>query len=1150
VAQLGSAVDPLDDQRHPATIVDDARPRAIRRLRSSVGVRWPAESKLHGSAVQWRMADRRPETVTVLFTDVVGSTAWRARVGDDVADMRTVELERASRRVVESSGGTVVKSVGDGVMATFASAVGGLDAAAALQVVAHRLAIGGGEHCLRVGVSTGDLVREGDDWLGVAAIEASRLCAEAEGGSVLVTDATVRLSRGRSEHHVRLVGQRILRGFDTPVDVYEMVLGDSDVSLPTALRLVASAPFVGRSTELAHLGRVLDSVVAGDSVALFVVGEPGVGKTRLAAAVGADAVARGFTVLYGRCDEGLMAPYQPIVEAFGPWLAECPDAALPRILGDGADLVQLWPELVPRLELALGPSIDDPGARRWRMFDAVAELVRSMTNDRPLLLVVDDLQWAEPSTLLLLGHVTRKAVPGVALLTTIRRAESAATPADLLGDLGTARSVEILELVGFDDAQVAELVAVHAGEAPPDDLSARLRLYTDGNPFFVGALLAHLGDVAFVRSPDGRWVTAPELDAAGVPHQIHTVIGRRLLLLPPPARRALDVAAVRGLAFEERVIREVIGSSVDETIEALEAAIEIGLIREDEAGHYAFAHALVRQSVLSDVSRTRVASLHWRIAEFLERHDPTRLGEIADHYASGRAVGDEATVVRTSLAAGEDALQRVAFEEAASHLRTALGSLDALPDDPDLRYRVLVALGGALNALAQPDDARQLWLQAADLARDARDPSRMFFVIQGYGYMMRAIADREGVRMLDDLLDVLGPADSALRACALGWRAAPIPLIAAGSPQEIRMADDAVDMARRTGDKQALISTLHSRLIHDVQAPDVWALVRDAEEAVALIDDAGPTTHDRTFALRYLTLALLRLGRRDEAENHLAAVIAKAEKSGLRLSGQNALQLRSCLMTACGRFTEGKAMAAEAAQRVGRHMLLVELAYTAQILAGRMEQGRLDEVIDVLARLDRLDVDLPGWRAMLAGALAEAGRLGDASAELDKLGAESSGNDAEVVVRDAPLVIRHVSEVCRRLGQRDRAAKMLAVARPWAGQLLIGGGGLSIEGASDRAIGHLLATLGRLDEADAAYAAAAELEHTAGFPPLVARTKYWHATALIERDAPGDRRRAQQLLDDTIELTDRLQMATLRRHAETSRQGADWEPRDIGRLLD
>jgi class 3 adenylate cyclase len=170
------------------------------------------------------VANGRPETVTVLFTDLVGSTAWRTRVGDTVADARIAELERASREVVESAGGTVVKGVGDGVMATFTSAVVAVDAATALQGVARRLGVGGSRAGLRVGVSTGELVREGDDWLGAAAIEASRLCAEAEGGAVLVADVTARLSRGRTEHTMRSVGERTLRGFDSPVEVFELVV--------------------------------------------------------------------------------------------------------------------------------------------------------------------------------------------------------------------------------------------------------------------------------------------------------------------------------------------------------------------------------------------------------------------------------------------------------------------------------------------------------------------------------------------------------------------------------------------------------------------------------------------------------------------------------------------------------------------------------------------------------------------------------------------------------------------------------------------------------------------------------------------------------------------------------------------------------------
>ena len=530
-------------------------------------------------AVTWRMANGRPETVTVLFTDLVGSTAWRIRVGDAVADRRTAELDRASRDIVKAAGGTVVKSIGDGVMATFHSAAAALDAAAALQSVAARLGASGTEAGLRIGISTGDLVPEVGDWLGTAAIEASRLCAEADGGRTLVAEVTVQLAGTRSGQHLRPVDERVLRGFDRPIRVHELA-SDEPTLLPAAIERAAGQTLVGRRAAIDRLTAVLDVTESGGATAAVIVGEPGIGKTSLAAAAATDAASRGLTVLFGRCEEGVAPPYQPVVDALRPWLAGIPSVLLDRVPERArASLGLLWPEIEDRADIV--PQLD-PESQRWELFDAVVTLARVITDERPLLLVIDDLHWAEPSTRMLLAHLVSANIGGLALLATAR-SDGGADAASVLGDASTVHVVELIELDGLAPDEVSELVADRVGAAPPDELTGTLHRQTDGNPFFLGALLTHLDKVAPVRRGDGSWLTPAELVATGVPAGVRAVVDRRLRSLDIGARRALDVAAVCGLSFEEPIVTAVLGDTVDDGVRALDAAAAAGLVREEQA---------------------------------------------------------------------------------------------------------------------------------------------------------------------------------------------------------------------------------------------------------------------------------------------------------------------------------------------------------------------------------------------------------------------------------------------------------------------------------------------------------------------------------------------------------------------------------------
>ena len=310
-------------------------------------------------------------------------------------------------------------------------------------------------------------------------------------------------------------------------------------------------------------------------------------------------------------------------------------------------------------------------------------------------------------------------------------------------------------------------------------------------------------------------------------------------------------------------------------------------------------------------------------------------------------------------------------------------------------------------------------------------------------------------------------------------------------------------------DRDAVLSALHSRVFLEARGPDAIAMLKAAEELAKMRSSSAEPLAMPYTAERNVAWALLRVGRREEAEHQLAIAKQHAERGDHRhrVEGHQILMLEAALATASGRFDQGKRLAAEALQHAGLGVQIIKLGYGSQIDAARMEQGRLDQVMSSLRWLDTQNPDLlPAYRAMVIGALADSGQLAEARQRLERLTASPLlGFPRDETVA---LGVRYLPEACRQLRHAAVAAALLPYVKQWAGQILVVARGSSLEGAGERSIGHLLATLGRLDEADNAYTAAAHLEHDAGFPPLEARTLYWHARLLLERNSRGDRTRA------------------------------------------
>src|SRR4051794_26485407 len=448
------------------------------------------------------------ENVTVLFTDMVGSTALSSSLSAEAAD----EVRRGHfsilRQAVAESGGFEVKNLGDGLMVVFASASTGLACAVAMQQGVERdnrdsdASVG-----LRVGLSGGEVSREDDDYFGDPVIEAARLCAQCERGQILAADI-VRLTAGRrNPFECRPVGDLELKGLPEPVTSVEVVwepLGgaDIDVSIPLPARLAVSplVGVVGRGPEMAAVADAYKRVASGDGrEVLLVSGEAGLGKTTLAAEAARIGFDSGACVLFGHCEEDLATPYQLFAEALGHYVTHAPEHRLAdHVALHGSELALMVPALASRIPDLPPSKATDSDTERYLLFAAVAGLLGVLSAEQPVVLVLDDLQWADKASLLLLRHlIAADHAARMLILGTFRDSElSQSHPLlDTLAALHRQPGVTRVELGGLDDDAVVSFVEAAAGHALDDPglaLAHAVYRETDGNPFFVGEVLRHL----------------------------------------------------------------------------------------------------------------------------------------------------------------------------------------------------------------------------------------------------------------------------------------------------------------------------------------------------------------------------------------------------------------------------------------------------------------------------------------------------------------------------------------------------------------------------------------------------------------------------------------------------------------------------------
>ena len=902
---------------------------------------------------------------------------------------------------------------------------------------------------------------------------------------------------------------------------------------------------MGRDRELSELRQGLEGALAGRGRLFMVAGDPGVGKTALADAIGTEAVAAGATVLWGRAWGAGGAP------SYWPWLRILRRLASERDVGEA--LAALGPEatgrltrLIPHLARPPAPRADagaageagaaergDSDAARFQLFDAITSLLRAAAGEAPLVLILDDLHGADHPSLLLLSFLAVHVRDSPILVIGTYREAEARLDAQLATTLGEIiRHGRRLPLRGLREEDVAAVIEHVAGRRPPDRVVRAIHQATEGNPFFVD-------EVVRLLSAEGHLDDAAHVAAVRIPDGVRETIRHRLEPLPESVRELLCTAAVIGRDFRHDTLQRVSGCDAAVVDAALGAAVDSGVLieRTSALGHYSFSHGLIRETLYDDLGPQRRGVLHREAGLALEDlygGDPEpHVAELAHHFFVAATTGELEKAIEYSVRAGERALGLVAYEEASAHFERALQAY-ALQERADVprRCELLLVLGIAQSRSGESTAARATFLRAADLARRIGWAEGLARAALGYGAGMGGFefgrVDEGLVALLGEAREALGDQDGPLHARVLGRLATEL-YFSDWRDERDALADRAVAMARRIGDRATLASTLSARFLTLMGPEDSDERLQIASDVIAL----GEDVRDRELVLRghvWRILSLMELGDWVGAEIELAVHSRLAEelRDPLHLWYVPLFAATHALLQ--GRLGDAERFASEAFA-IGRGSQAQNAAqlYAVQLFALRFEQGRLTEVEQSLEEFGRRYPAAPVWRAAAAFALAVLGRTDESRRLFDALTASGAGvaeipRDSEWLGTVALLV-----RTGERLGETRHTGALAELLAPYADRAVIAGRGAMFLGPVARYAGLAAAAAGRRAQAVGYLEQALAMACRWGAEPMVAGIRLELADVLSagSGSSQADAQRARELRAEGLAIARRLELGGL-----------------------
>jgi hypothetical protein len=796
------------------------------------------------------------------------------------------------------------------------------------------------------------------------------------------------------------------------------------------------------------------------------------------------------------------------------------------------------------------PGSNDADSERFGLFEAVASFLIELGVGAPVLLVLDDLHWADMATLLLVRHLARHAdLAGLVLLATCRDEMSSPTPfADAVIALDHEQTLTRIRLSGLTDADVTALLESRTSGGRPDSrtlaLARTLCEGTEGNPFFIGEMLRHLAESGAIYEQGGRWVSDAGLGRLEVPSGVRGVVAQRVARLIEPANRVLAAAAVIGREFRFEVLAALMDLDEETLLETLDDAVHAGHVEEipGAVGVYVFAHALVRQTLYEGLTTTRRAHLHRRVGDVLEAlftaaPEPP-LAELAYHYSQAADFGDPAKAIDYAWQAGDRSTQLLAYEDASRQYLMALEVLDAsTPGDVTRRYELLRAVGDAAWRTSDVQRARASFLEAAELARQLGDPIRLADAALGLGsagfrpWWTEQGVDDVLVKLLEETLDVLDRGDSALRVKLLGSLAQQL-FVFGDTDRRQRLADESLTMARRINDPATLVRALCFWRMARWQFANVHDRLAVSNEALELAQ-ALDQRELVMQALSFRFVDLMELGDVRGADADATALDAAARELHVPYYQWASTLYAAMRATLEGRFADAEVIVNESFE-IGQRAdggVALDMA-GAQLAILRREQGRVEE-FQAIAAAATGSVVLP-LRAARILADIEAGDEPRARLEFDAIAAADFADVPDDLFRSIALAI--LAEICSRLGDARRADLLFGLLLPHREQIVLLTFAVVFMGSVSHYLGILARTRGAWDEAADHLEDAMACHARLGAAPFHTRSRLEYVRVLLARNATDDQAAVRPLIDSIVQEADRLGMQAVLRQAESLRE--------------